>query len=87
MTMPNELDPLMHEISRIIGDELGKSPLKLTPQTTAQDVDGWDSLMHLQIIAAIERRCQVRFSAMQIYKFNSVGDIVSAVASAREKKK
>lgn len=83
MSGENVSDQLLAEISRVIAGELGKPMLSLTPQTTTRDVEGWDSLMHLQIISAIERRCKVRFSAMQIYNFNTVGDILAAIAVAR----
>ena len=34
----------------------------LTPQTTADDVDGWDSLSHVNLIMAVENRFNIRFN-------------------------
>ena len=39
---------------RVFGDET----LSLTRDTTAKDVEGWDSLMHINLVVAIESEFQ-----------------------------
>ena len=47
--------------------------------TTANDVENWDSLNHLQLIVAIEKQFRIRFNASEIQGFKTVGDICDSV--------
>lgn len=53
--------------------------LELTPQLTAKDVDGWDSLTHIRLMLSIERALKVKFSTSEISKLENVGDLVSLI--------
>ena len=55
--------------------------LVLRRETTAKDVEEWDSLTHVQLMVAVEKRFKVRFSAKQIQGFKNVGEMCDAVAS------
>jgi acyl carrier protein len=46
---------------------------------TAQDVEGWDSLNHINLIVAIERALQVRFTTREVGKLANVGELVALV--------
>jgi len=53
----------------------------LTPQTTANDIDGWDSFNHLSIIVAVETRFGVKMKTAELEKLANVGSLVSAIES------
>lgn len=53
----------------------------LTPETTADDIEGWDSLSHVNLIMAVENRFNVRFKPKEILSFRNVGDLVGTVES------
>lgn len=54
--------------------------LSVRPEDTAGDIDGWDSLTHMQLIAAVEATFAVRFNFREIMKLKNVGDLAAAVA-------
>jgi acyl carrier protein len=54
--------------------------LTLSKATTAQDVDGWDSLMHINLIVAIEREFKIRFTTKEITALRNVGDLIDVIA-------
>jgi acyl carrier protein len=54
--------------------------LKLRPEMTARDIDGWDSLAHVRLLLAIGRKYHIRFSTPEVGALQSVGDLVSLVA-------
>jgi acyl carrier protein len=54
----------------------------LTPELSAKDVDGWDSLTHVRLLVTIEKAFKMKFSTSTIGKLENVGDLV-AVISAR----
>jgi len=46
---------------------------------TAADVEGWDSLHHIRLIIAIERRFKIKFKNSEVEQLTNVGDLVSAI--------
>lgn len=53
----------------------------LTPETTADDVDGWDSLNHIRLILAIQKEFKIKFSATEIGELPNLGALVAVIAS------
>jgi acyl carrier protein len=52
----------------------------LTPTTTAQDINGWDSQAHVNLIVAAEMRFGIRFRAAELDCLHNVGDFAKLVA-------
>ncbi len=57
--------------------------VEITAQTTADDVDGWDSLSHALFVMNIERAFALRFGPADVIDLENVGDLVRLVAAAR----
>ena len=53
--------------------------ITITPQTTADQVDGWDSLSHAVLILAVENRFKIRFTQKELLTFRNVGDLIKAI--------
>jgi acyl carrier protein len=70
---------ILDRVTAVVADTLGLDELALTPETTAADVEGWDSLAHVQIIVAVEREFGVRFRTGEIATIKDVGDLVARV--------
>lgn len=70
---------ILDELSPIFREALKKDDLCLTPETTAQDVEGWDSLTNMQLISKIEKTFNVRFTFRDIVRFKNVGDICQSI--------
>ncbi|WP_445733295.1 acyl carrier protein [Mariniflexile sp.] len=54
---------------------------KLTPKTTADDVDGWESITHMMIITEIERSFNIKFKLMDLMNMNNIGDLIKSIES------
>ena len=50
-----ETEEILRELDTIFRDILKNENITLTPETTAKDVDGWDSLTNMRLITAIEK--------------------------------
>ena len=50
-------------------------------ETTANDVDGWDSLSHTLMIVETEKHFKIRFKLKELLSFRNVGDMVTAIQS------
>jgi acyl carrier protein len=72
---------IYEELTEILDDVFGEDDLVATPELTAGDVPGWDSMAHLRVIFAVERRFGVKFSASQIDGLANVGELASLIES------
>jgi len=73
-------DDVQARVTEIVADVLGLDDLKLEPSMTAADVDGWDSLAHVQIIVAVEKSFGIRFSTGEIASIENVGVLFDRIA-------
>lgn len=53
--------------------------IQIKPETTANDVEGWDSFSHVTLITAIEIRFSIKFSLKEIMSFKNVGDLIKHI--------
>lgn len=80
----DENDPL-RRVEAIARSVFGKDDLHLSRETTADDVDEWDSLSHMQLIMSVEREFGMRFSATDLAGLVNLGDLLD-IAAAKAKK-
>jgi len=73
-------EEILAECTKIFIEQLDNSSIVLKRETTAADIDEWDSLNHIQIIVGIEKRFKIRFTSVEIQGFKSVGDMVDAIS-------
>lgn len=75
--MMNILEPLTKIFQEVFEDD----EIALLPEMTADDVDGWDSLSHVNLIVTIETRFKIKFSQKELLTFKNVGDLMASIAS------
>lgn len=75
MTEPELYDALNQVFRQVLEDDT----LVLTPETTADDVDGWDSMNHIFIVVELEKRFGVKFQAAEMEELKNVGELVALV--------
>jgi len=67
----------------IFRDVLDNDDIVLKDETTAGDIEEWDSLSHIQLVVAIEKKFKIRFTTAELTSFKNVGEMVDGI----EKKK
>ncbi len=72
-------DAILSMIQTIVQDVLDDDALLIDEQTQAADVEGWDSLAHINIVSQIESEFGHRFSLDELADFSTVGKIVEAL--------
>ena len=54
--------------------------IMLSRSLTADDVDGWDSLSHVNLLLAIELEFGIEFKQYEVQSFNNVGELMDNIA-------
>ena len=70
---------IYEKLTAIFRDVFDENDLSLKPETTADDVDGWDSLTHIRLVLAVSKAFGVKFSASEIGNLNNVGEFVALI--------
>ena len=76
-------DEILKQVNDIFIDVLENDDVIIQESTTANDVDDWDSLNHLQLIVAIERHFKIRFSSNEIQSWNNVSELLDSIQNKR----
>jgi len=74
-----EAQQVISQLNDIFRDVLDNDGISLTPQTTADDIEEWDSLNHIQLVVAIEKKFKIRFNAAEIQNWKNVEEMVRSI--------
>jgi acyl carrier protein len=55
--------------------------IHLTPETTAEDIEGWDSVMHVNLMLRLEKVFGIRFSSAEVASLKNVGELTQMIDS------
>ena len=66
----------LNEIFRHVFDD---DSIVLTPETTAYDIAGWDSVAHIELITSIETRMKIKFKTSELGALHNVGQLVGVI--------
>lgn len=70
---------LRDRLNEIFCEVFDDDDIKIAPGMTANDVDGWDSLSHVNLIVTIETKFNIRFSQKELLTFKNVGDLLNSI--------
>lgn len=76
-----EKSEVLSQVQDIFRDVLDEEGIVLAESTTANDVEEWDSLTHIQLIVAIEKHFKIKFLSKEILSWKNVGEMVDCIAS------
>ena len=80
MDMLEELTPIFHEV-------FDDDSIVITRQITANDIDAWDSLSHMNMVMAVELKFGIRFALGELQTLKNVGDLIDLTEKKLAKKK
>jgi len=70
---------ILQTVSDILREVLELPNLAVTITTSAADIDEWDSMTHIQIIASIEGKYKLRFALGELQALKNVGDMIELI--------
>ena len=72
-------EEVYERLNAVFADVFDDEDLTVNDETTAADVDGWDSLMHITLIDAVEEEFDISFDIKTIVKLKNVGELVDSI--------
>ena len=74
-------DEIYEQLNEVFRDVFDDESITVSDETTADDIEDWDSLEHINLIAAVEQQFGVRFNMGQIVTLKNVGEMVDLIES------
>jgi len=74
-----DLSDILEQINGIFCEVLNNSTIQLNENTTAEDVDEWDSLSNIRLISEVEKHFGIKFKLREILKLKNVGELCTSV--------
>ncbi len=66
----------LEEVFREVFDD---EEIVITNEMTADDIEEWDSLTHVQLIVAVEEEFGCKFSTVEVMKLKNVGEFINLI--------
>ena len=70
---------ILNAVQDIFRDNFDDDTLEITRSTCADDIEDWDSLAHITLIATIEKEFQMKFTMDEVGHLKNVGEMASIV--------
>jgi len=67
------------ELRPIFRDILDLPDLVLTRESNASNVEGWDSLAHVNLVTAIQQRYKIKFALGELQELKNVGEMIDLI--------
>lgn len=74
------MSDVLARLNQVFQDVFDDDELSIRPETTAQDIEGWDSLMHVTLMVNVERAFGIRFTSTEVASLKNVGELVGLIA-------
>lgn len=82
----NELenDHIYRKLTEIFREVFDDDSIVLKPETTAADIEDWDSVAHIGLIVAVEERLKIKFKSSELESLHNVGQLARLVEQKLE---
>ena len=73
-------------LNRVFREVFDDESITVSDETTADDIEDWDSLEHINLVVAVEQAFKVKFTMGETNVMKNVGEMVSTILEKLEKK-
>jgi acyl carrier protein len=79
------LDPVFERLQNVFRQVFDEDDLIIRPETSAKDIEAWDSINHVNLVLAVEREFGVRLSTSGIANLKNVGELARMLEAQTRK--
>ena len=74
-------EEIREKLNQVFIDLFDDESIVLSDETTANDIEDWDSLEHINLIVAIEQEFNIKFNMNEVTTMKNVGEMIDIIAS------
>lgn len=74
-----EREEVLEALNSIFRNIFDDEAICLSEETTSEDIDEWDSIEHINIIFACERRWKIEFDVEELSSTKNIGDLITII--------
>lgn len=71
---------IWERLTEVFRETFGDDRIQIAAETVADDIEGWDSIMNIQLLVSIEREFGVRFNTGEVAGLTDVGALVEKIS-------
>ena len=72
-------EEIYEQLNEVFQDVFDDEEIIVNDETTADDIEDWDSLEHINLIVAVEKKFSIKFNMGEVNKFKNVGEMVDTI--------
>lgn len=72
-------EEMFDRLNNVFRDVFDDDSISVNEETTAEDIEDWDSLEHINLVAAVEKEFGIKFSMGQIVSMKNVGEMIDII--------
>ncbi len=76
---------IIDRLNEVFSDVFDDDEIEVDEETTADDIEDWDSIEHINLISAVESEFGIRFKMGEVSGMNDVGEMISIIEERTEK--
>ena len=72
-------ESIYEKLNEVFQDVFDDDSITVNAETTADDIEDWDSLEHINLVSAVEKAFGVKFTMAQVVGMKNVGEMVDVI--------
>lgn len=72
-------EEVFERLTEVFRDVFDDEEIEINDGTTADDIEDWDSLEHINLVVAVEKEFSIKFNMGEVNKFKNVGEMVDII--------
>lgn len=74
-------EEIMNRLTNVFRSVFDDEEINISDKTTADDIEDWDSLEHINLLVAVEQEFNIKFNMNEVGNMKNVGDMVDIIIS------
>ena len=72
-------EEVYERLNEVFRDVFDDEDITVNDATTADDIEDWDSLEHINLVVAVEKEFGIKFNMGEVNSFKNVGEMVDVI--------
>ena len=74
-------EQVFEKLNEVFRDVFDEESIQVNETTTSKDIEEWDSLEHINLLAAVEQEFGIKFNMGQVVSMKNVGEMADIIMS------